>query len=176
MSTRYGHTQPRDVDVVVGMSRKLTEDIARMQRQADGEPITTFLYYKKMREEYLNIQGLIFLIQERAERIPKQLPDGFHQWVIRGKLKALSAFTRVCHKFFSNPPITVTHSLGAWDILSEEQEKFRAVSGYFDMMIMEAGIDDKTADALESTRVEIEEIVTMLEHMLQTSPKRLEEF
>jgi hypothetical protein len=41
---------------------------------------------------------------------------------------------------------------------------------------MEAGIDDKTADALESTRVEIEEIVTMLEHMLQTSPKRLEEF
>ncbi len=59
------------------MLRKLTEDITRMQRQAEGAPITTFLHYKKMREEYLNIQGLIFLLQERSARIPKQLPDGF---------------------------------------------------------------------------------------------------
>ena len=50
------------------------------------------------------------------------------------------------------------------------------MNGYFDMMIFEAGIDDKTADALEATRLEIEEIVGMLETLLKSSPKRLEEF
>ena len=53
---------------------------------------------------------------------------------------------------------------------------FAAVNGYFDNMIFEAGIDDKTADALEATRIEIEEIVGMLETLLKSSPKRLEEF
>jgi hypothetical protein len=73
-------------------------------------------------------------------------------------------------------PLTLTHSLGAWDILSDEMTAFGTVNGYFDMMIFEAGIDDKTADALEATRIEIEEIVGMLDTLLKSSPKRLEEF
>jgi len=158
------------------MSRTLAEDITGLQRQYSSKAIQTFLHYKKVRENYIGIQSLIFSIEERYPKVEKSLPTGFNQWVIRAKLKALSAFTHISHGFFSNPPLTLTHSLGAWDILSDEMTAFAAVNGYFDMMICEAGIDDKTADALEATRIEIEEIVSTLENLLKSSPKRLEEF
>jgi hypothetical protein len=166
----------KDVQIVIGMARTLADDIADLQRQSSRGVIKTFLHYKKVRENYLGIQSLIFTVEDRYPRVEQSLPTGFNQWVIRAKLKALSAFTHMSHMFFSNPPLTLTHSLGAWDILSDEMTAFGAVNGYFDMMIFEAGIDDKTADALEATRIEIEEIVTMLENLLKSSPKRLEEF
>ncbi|QQP91897.1 hypothetical protein JL101_011890 [Skermanella rosea] len=167
---------PKDVQIVIGMARTLAADITDLQRQSNGGAIKTFLHYKKVRENYLGIQSLIFTVEDRFPRVEKSLPTGFKQWVIRAKLKALSAFTHISHVFFSNPPLTLTHSLGAWDILSDEMTAFAAVNGYFDNMIFEAGIDDKTADALEATRIEIEEIVGMLETLLKSSPKRLEEF
>lgn len=44
------------------------------------------------------------------------------------------------------------------------------------MMLFEAGIDDKTADELDATRTKIEEIIGMIDRLLVTSPKILEEF
>jgi hypothetical protein len=169
-------SNPKDVQIVKGMSRTLADDIIALQRQSSSGSIQTFFHYKKVRENYIGIQSLIFSIEERHPKVEKSLPNGFNQWIIRAKLKALSAFTHLSHGFFSNPPLTLTHSLGAWDILSDEMSAFGTVNGYFDMMIFEAGIDDKTADALEATRIEIEQIVGMLENLLKSSPKRLEEF
>jgi len=174
--TRLISSSPRDVQIVKGMARTLADDIAGLQRQSAKQQIKTFLHYKKVRENYLSIQRLIFSIEERFPPVEKELPHGFKQWVTRAKLKALSAFTHISHGFFLAPPLTLTHSLGAWDILSDEMNAFGAVNGYFDMMIFEAGIDDKTADALEATRLEIEEIIGILETLLKSSPKRLEEF
>ena len=44
------------------------------------------------------------------------------------------------------------------------------------MMLMEAGIDDKTADELDATRTKIEQILGMIDTLLEKSPKVLEEF
>ncbi|MDR3515628.1 MAG: hypothetical protein P4M00_07425 [Azospirillaceae bacterium] len=172
-----GNVNPDHEAAIVGkMAKLLASDIRKMEQQALSDTIKTFLHYNRAREAYLSIQGLISTITERIPAAEAALPDGFATWVIRCKLRALSAFTRICHGFFRNPPLTLTHSLGAWDILSEERRNFDAVMQYFDSMIMEAGIDDKTADALEETRVQIEDILGMLEQLLTSSPKRLEEF
>lgn len=176
MTKSFSSTDRKDVQIVIGMSRTLADDITALQRQSASKLIQTFLHYKKVRENYIGIQSLIFSIEERYPKVEESLPKGFNQWIIRAKLKALTAFTHLSHGFFANPPLTLTHSLGAWDILSDEMTAFGVVNGYFDMMIFEAGIDDKTADALEATRIEIEQIVGMLDNLLKSSPKRLEEF
>ena len=61
-------------------------------------------------------------------------------------------------------------------MLKAEQKAFSDTLNAFDMMLMEAGIDDKTADELDATRTKIEEILGMIETQLQKSPKVLEEF
>ena len=169
MTKSFSSTNRKDVQIVIGMSRTLADDITALQRQSASKLIQTFLHYKKVRENYIGIQSLIFSIEERYPKVEESLPKGFNQWIIRAKLKALTAFTHLSHGFFANPPLTLTHSLGAWDILSDEMTAFGAVNGYFDMMIFEAGIDDKTADALEATRIEIEQIVGMLDNLLKAA-------
>jgi len=111
VTTYSSSTNHRDVQIVIGMSRTLADDITALQRQSASKSIQTFLHYKKVRENYIGIQSLIFSIEERYPKVEESLPKGFNQWVTRAKLKALTAFTHLSHGFFSNPPLTLTHSL-----------------------------------------------------------------
>jgi hypothetical protein len=162
--------------VVLRMARKLTEDIATLGRLRAGGKPKTFPRFREIRNAYLDIQGLIFSIQERLEEAGKELPDNFPQWVLRQKLTAIAIFTDISHSFVSDPPLALTSSLGAFDVLEAEQKAFNETLHTFDTMLMEAGIDDKTADELDATRTKIEEILGMIETLLIHSPKILKEF
>lgn len=166
----------KEAEIVTRMTQKLSADIAALERRAGGPRIETFPAYKEARAAYLDIQGLVDTIQDRGARVPKLLPAGFAQWVLRAKLKALSVFTDISHTFISDPPITLTQSFGAWDVLNSERANFSEVLGYFDMMLMEAGIDDRTSVVLDETRTKIEEIMGMIDRLLETSPPPLTEF
>ncbi|WP_236025221.1 hypothetical protein [Arenibaculum pallidiluteum] len=166
----------KDAEIVMDMSRKLSRDIATLEKRFHAVRIETFPAYKEARAAYLDIQGLVDTIQERGARVPKLLPPNFTQWVLRAKLKALSIFTDISHAFISDPPITLTKSFGAFDVLKSEHANFSEVLGYFDMMLMEAGIDDKTSEILDATRTRIEEILQMIDRLLETSPPPLTEF
>ncbi len=162
--------------VVLQMARKLTEDIVMLGRLRDAGTPRTFPRFREIRNAHLDIQGLIFSIQERLEEAGRDLPGNFPQWVIRQKLTDIAIFTDISHAFVSNPPLALTASLGAFDVLQAEQKAFKETLNAFDMMLMEAGIDDKTADELDATRTKIEEILGMIETLLRKSPKILEEF
>jgi len=166
----------RVTDIVLRMARKLTEDIAALGRlRAAGKP-KTFPRFREIRSAYLDIQGLVFSIQDRLEAAGKELPPNFPQWVLRQKLTAIAIFTDISHGFISDPPLALTSSLGAFDVLEAEQRAFNETLHTFDTMLMEAGIDDKTADELDATRTKIEQILGMIEHLLVNSPKILKEF
>ncbi|AWK87261.1 hypothetical protein [Azospirillum thermophilum] len=163
-------------DIVIRMARKLTEDIAALARQRDAGTPKTFPRFREIRNAHLDIQGLIFSIQERIPETGQELPENFSQWVIRQKLGDIAIFTDISYAFISDPPLALTSSLGAYDVLLAEQKAFRETLAAFDMMLMEAGIDDKTADELDATRSKIEKILEMIETLLVKSPKILEEF
>lgn len=167
---------PRVAEVVKQMARKLQDDIALLGRyRARGTP-KTFPQFREIRNVNNDIQGLLFSIQERLAEVGKLLPSNFPQWVTRQKLNALAIFTDISHGFISHPPLALTSSLGAFDVLQAEQKAFKEVLEYFDMMLFEAGIDDKTADELDATRTKIEEVLTMIADLLENSPKVLQEF
>ncbi len=162
--------------IVLRMARKLTDDIAILGRlRAAGRP-KTFPRFREIRNAYLDIQGLVFSIQERLEEAGSELPPNFPQWVLRQKLSAIAIFTDISHAFISDPPIALTSSLGAFDVLEAEQKAFNETLHTFDTMLMEAGIDDKMADELDATHRKIEQILAMIETLLIRSPKILKEF
>ena len=167
---------PRVANVVKQMARKLQADIADMGRLRNGPPPKTFPQFREIRNKHREIQGLMFSIQERIVESGDLLPPNFAQWLVRQKLNELAFFTDISHAFISDPPIALTHSLGAFDVLTSEQTSFNEVLGYFDMMLFEAGIDDKTADELDATRTKIEETLAMIDRLLDQSPKVLQEF
>ena len=163
-------------NIVVQMARKLTDDNARLGRVRNAGKPKTFPHFREIRNAYLDIQGLVFSIQERLQEAGDELPSNFPQWVIRQKLTAIAHFTDISYAFVSDPPLALTSSLGAFDVLQAEQKAFSETLNAFDMMLMEAGIDDKTADELDATRTKIEQILGMIETLLQNSPKVLQEF
>ena len=163
-------------NIVVQMARKLTDDIARLGRVRNAGTPKTFPHFREIRNAYLDIQGLVFSIQERLQEAGNELPANFPQWVIRQKLTAIAYFTDISHAFVSDPPLALTSSLGAFDVLQAEQKAFSETLNAFDMMLMEAGIDDKTADELDATRTKIEQILGMIDTLLKNSPKVLQEF
>lgn len=167
---------PRAANIVKQMARKLQGDIAEMSRLRSGPPPKTFPQFREIRNRHREVLGLLFSIQERLEESGDLLPSNFGQWVVRQKLNELACFTDISHAFISDPPIALTHSLGAFDVLTSEQAYFTEVLGYFDMMLFEAGIDDKMADELDATRTKIEETLAMLGTLLDQSPKLLQEF
>jgi len=176
LGSQAGRTAAKDVEIVKEMSRKLTRDIALLEKRFSSVRIETFPTYKEARAAYLEIQGLVETIQDRARRIPNLLPANFQQWTLRAKLKALQIFAKISHDFISDPPITLTRSFGAFDVLKSEHANFSEVLGYFDMMLMEAGIDDKMSEVLDATHTQIEEILKMIDRLLETSPPPLTEF
>ncbi|WP_454018146.1 hypothetical protein [Azospirillum sp. Marseille-Q6669] len=163
-------------NIVVQMARKLTDDNARLGRVRNAGKPKTFPHFREIRNAYLDIQGLVFSIQERLQEAGDELPPNFPQWVIRQKLTAIAHFTDISYAFVSDPPLALTSSLGAFDVLQAEQKAFSETLNAFDMMLMEAGIDDKTADELDATRTKIEQILGMIETLLENSPKVLQEF
>jgi len=50
VTTSPSSTNRRDVQIVIGMSRTLADDITALQRQSSSKSIQTFLHYKKVRE------------------------------------------------------------------------------------------------------------------------------
>ncbi|MDQ2102496.1 hypothetical protein [Azospirillum isscasi] len=163
-------------NIVVQMARKLTDDIARLGRVRNAGKPKTFPHFREIRNAYLDIQGLVFSVQERLQEAGDDLPSNFPQWVIRQRLTAIAYFTDISYAFVSDPPLALTSSLGAFDVLQAEQKAFSETLNAFDMMLMEAGIDDKTADELDATRTKIEQILGMIETLLENSPKVLQEF
>lgn len=163
-------------NIVLQMARKLADDVVRLGRVRDAGKPKTFPRFREIRNAYLDIQGLIFSIQERLEAVGDELPANFPQWVLRQKLTAIASFTDISYAFVSDPPLALTSSLGAFDVLVAEQKAFNETLAAFDMMLMEAGIDDKTADELDATRSKIEQILGMIDTLLKRSPKVLEEF
>ncbi len=166
----------REARTVFEMSRKLVGDVTRLEQRATQPPPETFPRYKEVRAVYLEIQGLFYSIGERTPRIAGELPPDFGQWTVRLKLRALAAFTAVSIAFLQNPPLAITQAIGARDVLLAEQASFSEALSYFDGMLMEAGIDDQMADALDATRVSIEWIIQRLGELLLTSPESLPEF
>lgn len=164
------------VDIVLQMAKKLQSDISAFNRMRAAGPPKTFPMFREIRNKYREILGLIFSIETRLPETKDSLPSNFPQWLVRQKLNALAIFTDISHAFIGNPPLALTSSLGAFDLLSSERQSFQESLQYFDMMLFEAGIDDKTADELDATRTKIEEILGMIDRLLVTSPKILEEF
>lgn len=161
--------------VVLQMSRKLQSDMTALGRMRTAVP-KTFPAFREIRNRYREVLGLIFSIESRVPEAKDDLPPNFSQWVVRQKLTALAIFTDISHAFIGDPPLALTSSLGAHDLLESEKGSFQESLNYFDMMLFEAGIDDKTADELDATRTKIEEIMGMIDRLLVTSPKILEEF
>ncbi|MGQ9367174.1 hypothetical protein [Azospirillum sp. A39] len=167
---------PREADICKQMARKLVGDIVDLRRSRDAGPPRTLPQFRELRKRHYEIQGLIVSIADRIPLAGTLVPDNFGQWLVRQKLTELAVFTDISHAFIGDPPLALTQSLGAFDVLQSERDAFTEVLGYFDQMLMEAGIDDKTADELDATRTKIEEILGMIETLLQSSPKVLEEF
>lgn len=167
---------PSVADIVLQMARKLQDDVAALTRLRKAGPPKTFPQFRQIRDKHHDILGLIFSIQQRLDETNGQLPANFPQWVVRQKLNALATFTDISHAFIGNPPIALTSSLGAFDLLQSERASFTEALQYFDMMLFEAGIDDRMADELDATRTKMEEILQMIDKLLISSPKILEEF
>jgi hypothetical protein len=167
---------PSVVEVVIQMARKLQGDVAALGRLRGAGKPKTFPQFREIRNKHHEISGLIFSIQERLDSAKQHLPPNFAQWVLRQKLTSLAIFTDISHQFIGNPPLALTSSLGAFDLLVSERQSFQEALQYFDTLLFEAGIDDKMADELDATRCKIEEILQMIEKLLTTSPKILEEF
>ena len=68
--------------IVVQMARKLTDDNARLGRVRNAGKPKTFPHFREIRNAYLDIQGLVFSIQERLQEAGDDLPSNFPQWVI----------------------------------------------------------------------------------------------
>jgi hypothetical protein len=130
-------------DIVQSMARTLATQLVNLDRLAASEKPDTFVRYKALREKYLESRDLIDTMSDRSVPIADMLPPNF------------------------------SRALGAFEVLSEERASFMRTLDYFDDMLMEAEVDDKTADALEATRQRIERIITALDTLLTDSPKQL---
>jgi hypothetical protein len=160
-------------DIVQSMARTLATQLVNLDRLAASEKPDTFVRYKALREKYLESRDLIDTMSDRSVPIADMLPPNFSIWLVKCKLRSLAAYAILSDIFFRDPPDTVSRALGAFEVLSEERASFMRTLDYFDDMLMEAEVDDKTADALEATRQRIERIITALDTLLTDSPKQL---
>jgi len=160
-------------DIVQSMARTLATQLVNLDRLAAIEKPDTFVRYKALREKYLEARDLIDTMSDRSVPIADMLPANFSIWLVKCKLRSLTAYAILSDIFFRAPPDTVSRALGAFEVLSQERASFMRTLDYFDDMLMEAEVDDKTADALEETRQRIERIITALDTLLTESPKQL---
>jgi len=155
------------------LSRSLNEATVSFEASST-RLLRTFPDYKRARAAYMEIQAMIFTIQDKAaEGGGRGVPRDLAQWLMRMRLRAVASFVRLSVIFFRNPPDLLTHALGAYEILLEERESLSSLLEDYDMMLMEAALDDKTADALDKVRVDLEELIRLLEQLLTAAPPPL---
>ena len=176
MSASEERVRQREKNIAASMLKALLADVEAFNTLADTERVSKFDRYKQVRQQYKKIQQLINQLQQRATPGADLISAADASLVMRQKIAALRSFTTVSVYFFRNAPATVTQAIGARELLMDEQKLYSAAHEYFDMMLFEAGIDDQTADALEETRLQIEEIINMVDKLLVKSPRQLEEF
>lgn len=163
-------------DVLQSMVGTLAASLNALDRLASGPAPATFLAYRKLRETYLEARDLIDAMEMRGRDLNALVPARFFVVMVQSKLRALSAYTLLADAFFREPPETVSRSLVAHEVLSDEREHFRRALAYFDQMLMEAEVDDKMADRLEETRQRLERIIAGIDLLLIDSPKPLTVF
>ncbi|MFM2042925.1 MAG: hypothetical protein RLY86_1501 [Pseudomonadota bacterium] len=158
------------------LARSLVDATAGFER-GGGVTLQTFPDYKKARAAYMELQAMIFTIQDKAaEGNSGRVPDDLKSWLIRMRLRAIACFVRLSVRFFRNPPALLVQALGAYEILEMERESLSMLLQDYDMMLMESAVDDKTSEQLDKVRAEAEEVVVLLERLLKTAPPPLTTF
>ena len=166
----------KEAELVRQMATKLRQDIAVLEKFRDAGVPKNFLDFCRIRAHHNDIQGLIYVIQEKSEPVVELLPANMVDWVIQAKMKALGLFVEIARAFVGDPPLTLTGSLTARDVLANEQKNFSEAHIFFNKILMEQALDDKTADRLVNTLTLIEETIAIIEQLLSTSVNYLEEF
>ncbi|WP_114395423.1 hypothetical protein [Oleisolibacter albus] len=173
---RYEQELAQRATVMRKLARSLSDAVVQFEKSV-GQTLRTFPDYKKARAQYLEIQSMIFTISDKAEEAPRQgVPEDLKGWLVRMRLRGIAAFTRISLAFFRHPPDMLVHALGAYEILEMERDAFEGVLRDYDMMLLEAALDDKTSEELDKVRLEMEEIVGLLEELLKTAPPPLQRF
>jgi hypothetical protein len=104
------------------------------------------------------------------------LPPQMSRWLMQAKLKAIGIFVEISLGFVRNPPLTLTGSLTARDVLENEQKNFSEARTLFNKLLMEQAVDDKLSDQLDRTLGMIDETIGIIERLLARSRNYLEEF
>lgn len=173
---RYEQEAAQRATVLRHLSQSLAGAVSLFEKQG-GIKLATFPDFKKARARYLEIQALIFTITDKAEEAPNRgVPSDLKGWLIRMRLRAIATFTRMSLTFFREPPDLLIHALGAYDLLQEERSSLMSLLNDFDMMLMEAALDDKTSMELDKVRGQMEEIVRLLDQHLKGAPAALRSF
>ncbi|CAK0774897.1 conserved hypothetical protein [uncultured Gammaproteobacteria bacterium] len=166
----------KEATLVRQMSGKLRDDIIAFEKYRHQHTQRTFYQFCSIRNKHNEIQGLIFTIQDRMPMVQDLLPENMANWVMRAKLMALTIFAEISREFVSNPPLTLTGSLTARDVLSLEQANFAEAQKFFNSVLMEQALDDKTAGELDHTLELIEETIGMIQALLSKSKNYLQDF
>lgn len=173
---RYEQDAAQRATVLRHLSQSLAGAVSLFEKQ-ENVKLATFPDFKKARARYLEIQALIFTITDKAEEAPNRgVPADLKGWLVRMRLRSITSFTRMSLAFFRDPPELLVHALGAYDILQQERESLMSLLNDFDMMLMEAALDDKTSMELDKVRQQMEEIVTLLDKHLMAAPAALRTF
>lgn len=173
---RYEQEAAQRATVLRHLSQSLAGAVSLFEKQ-ESVKLSTFPDYKKARARYLEIQAMIFTITDKAEEAPNRgVPAELKGWLVRMRLRAITTFTRLSLAFFRDPPDLLIHALGAYDLLHDERISLLSLLNDFDMMLMEAALDDKSSMELDKVRVQIEEIVSLLDNLLKTAPAPLRTF
>lgn len=158
------------------LARSLAEATAVFERSSTAQ-LRTFRDYTKARASYMEIQAMIFTIQDKAaEQSGSGVPDDLKTWLIRMRLRAIDSFVRLSVIFFRDPPALLVQAIGAYEILEMERESLSNLLVDYDMMLMESAVDDATSLELDKVRVDMEEVVRLLEGLLKTAPPPLPTF
>ncbi|HYE50706.1 MAG TPA: hypothetical protein VEB20_14020 [Azospirillaceae bacterium] len=157
------------------LAESLTSTVTAFEATTGRIP-RVFTEYTRVRSTYHEIQAMIFTISDKAAEKPKFAPQGLKSWLVRMRLRAIAAFAKISLGFFRNPPTLLVQALGAYEILDHERTAFSKVLKDYDNMLLEAAVDDKTADELDRVRVEIEEVVQLLDTLLRNAPAQLRTF
>ncbi len=176
MALTDAEKKEKEALLVRQMAGKLRHDIGVLEKFKNDNPPKAFLEFCSIRRHHNDIQGLIYVIQERLPKVTDMLPANIGDWVTQAKMKALASFIEISRKFVGDPPLTLTGSLTARDVLANECKNFSDARDFFNKILMEQALDDKTADALDRTLVMIDETIEIIEKLLSKSVNYLDEF
>lgn len=173
---RYEQDAAQRATVLRHLSQSLAGAVSLFEKQ-EAVKLATFPDYKRARARYLEIQALIFTITDKAEEAPNRgVPTDLKGWLVRMRLRGIASFTRMSLAFFRHPPDLLIHALGAYDLLQDERASLMSLLNDFDMMLMEAALDDKTSMELDKVRAQMEQIVQLLDEHLKGAPAALRTF